>query len=157
MKFTTKQDIEAPVAFVFKSLSDFAGWERAAMRRGAEVERTDRLSQIGAGLSWKALFSYRGRPRQLDLQLVTFEGPTHLAFAGQSKAVEGTARVEMMEMSSRRTRIHVVAEVIPRSLAARLFLQSLRLARARVDRKFEQRIAQMAADIEHRYRANPRA
>lgn len=157
MKFTTKQDIEAPAAFVFKSLSDFAGWERAAMRRGAEVERTDRLSQIGAGLSWKALFSYRGRSRQLDLQLVTFEGPTHLAFAGQSKAVEGTARVDMMEMSSRRTRIHVVAEVTPRSLAARLFLQSLRLARARVDRKFEQRIAQMAADIEHRYRANPRA
>ena len=156
MKFTTKQDIEAPVAFVFKSLSDFDGWERAAMRRGAEVERTDRLTQAGAGMSWRSLFSYRGRPRQLDLQLLSYESPAQLGFAGQSAAVEGTARVDRMDMSSRRTRIHVVAEVTPRSLAARLLLQSLRLARARVDRKFEQRVAQMASDIEQRYRANPR-
>ena len=156
MKFTTKQDVDAPVAFVFAALSDFAGWERAAMRRGAEVARTDTLDHTAAGMSWTAKFAYRGRPRQLDLQLVTLESPAHLAFAGQSNAVEGTARVDMMEMSARRTRIHVVSEVTPRTLAARLFLQSLRLARARVDRKFEQRIAQLAADIEHRYRANPK-
>ena len=157
MRFTTKQDIEAPVAFVFKALSDFDIWERAAMRRGAEVERTDKRLVSGPGMSWKAQFSYRGRARLIDLQLVTFDAPTQLAFAGQSQAVEGTAQVDMMEMSSRRTRIHVVTEVTPRTLAARLFLQSLRLARARIDRKFEQRIAQLAADIEHRYRANPRA
>jgi len=153
MRFTTKQDIEAPVAFVFKALSDFDTWERAAMRRGAEVERTDTLTQAGPGMSWKSQFSYRGRPRMLTLQLVTFDAPSQLAFAVQSQAVEGTAQVDMMEMSSRRTRIHVVAEVTPRTLAARLFLQSLRLARARVDRKFEQRVAQLAADIEHRFRS----
>jgi len=153
MRFTTKQDIEAPIAFVFKALSDFDIWERAAMRRGAEVERTDTLTGTGAGMSWKSRFSYRGRPRTLDLQLVTFDAPSQLAFAGQSPTVEGTATVDMMEMSSRRTRIHVVTEVTPRTLAARLFLQSLRLARARVDRKFEQRVVQLAADIEHRFRA----
>ena len=157
MKFTTRQDIEAPVAFVFRALSDFEGWERAAMRRGAEVERTDRLTHIGVGVAWKALFSYRSRPRRLDLQLVTYDSPSHLGFAGQSQAVEGTARVDMMEMSTRRTRIHVVAEVTPRTLAARLFLQSLRLARARIDRKFEQRVAKMAADVEQRYRAADKA
>ena len=154
MRFTTKQDIEAPVAFVFKTLADFDVWERAAMRRGAEIERTDTLTQAGAGMSWTSRFSYRGRARAVDLRLVTFDAPAQLAFAGQSAAVEGTAAVDMMEMSSRRTRIHVVAEVTPRTLAARLFLQSLRLARARVDRKFEQRVAQLAADIEHRFRTS---
>ena len=153
MRFTSKQDIEAPLAFVFKAFSDFEAWERAAMRRGAEVDRTDSLTQTGAGMSWKARFSYRGRQRNLDLQLVTFNGPSQLAFAGRSPAVEGTAAVDLMEMSARRTRIHVVADVTPRTLAARLFLQSLRLARARVDRKFEKRVAQMATDIEQRFRA----
>lgn len=153
MRFTTKQDIEAPAAFVFKALSDFDGWERAAMRRGAEVERTDTLTQAGVGMSWKSRFSYRGRPRMIDLRVVTFDAPTQLAFAGQSPSVDGTAQVDMMEMSSQRTRIHVVAEVTPRTLAARLFLQSLRLARARVDRKFEQRVAQLAADVEQRFRS----
>ncbi len=153
MRFTTKQDIEAPVAFVFKALSDFDIWERAAMRRGAEVERTDALTHAGVGMAWKSRFAYRGRPRMIDLQLVTFDAPTQLAFTGQSLAVEGSANLDMMEMSARRTRIHVVAEVTPRTLSARLFLQSLRLARARIDRKFEQRVAQLAADIEQRFRA----
>ncbi|EKD59823.1 MAG: hypothetical protein ACD_54C01115G0002, partial [uncultured bacterium] len=43
MRFATKQDIEAPIADVFRLLSDFESWERAAMRRGAEVARTDKL------------------------------------------------------------------------------------------------------------------
>lgn len=157
MRFTAKQDIEAPTAFVFKCLSDFDMWERAAMRRGAEVERTDGLSVAGVGMSWKSRFTYRGRQRLLDLHLTRFEPTAHLGFSGQATAVEGTASVDLMEMSARRTRIHVVAEVTPRSLAARLFLQSLRLARARVDRKFEQRVAQMAADIELRFRTGRKA
>ena len=42
-------------------------------------------------------------------------------------------------------------------LGARLFLQSLRLARARVDRSFDQRVAHMAHDIEQRFRGVRRA
>jgi hypothetical protein len=41
----------------------------------------------------------------------------------------------------------------PNTLAARLFIQSLRLARAKLSRRFELRVAQLAADIEDRYRA----
>jgi hypothetical protein len=35
MKFNTKQDVEAPVAFVFAYLTDFDFWERSAGRTGA--------------------------------------------------------------------------------------------------------------------------
>ena len=51
MRFTTKQDIEAPLDFVYRTMTDFEGWERAAMRRGAEVERTDKLTRVGPGMS----------------------------------------------------------------------------------------------------------
>ncbi len=153
MRFTTKQDIEAPLDFVYRTLTDFEAWERSAMRRGAEVERTDKLTRPGPGMTWAARFSYRGKTRAISLSLVTLEAPSTLSFAAQSAAVDGAAKLDLMEMSSRRTRVHVVVEVTPRSLAARLFLQSLRLARARIDRKFEQRVVQMATDIETRYLA----
>jgi hypothetical protein len=48
--------------------------------------------------------------------------------------------------------MHVVFELTPRTLTSRLFLQSLRLARSRVDRRFEQRVAQFTTDVEARCR-----
>jgi len=51
LKLAAKYDVEAPVEFVFAQLIDFEGWERAAMRRGADVSRTDKLTKAGPGMS----------------------------------------------------------------------------------------------------------
>lgn len=152
MKFSTKQDIEAPLVFVHQTLTDFEMWERAAMRRGAEVSRTDTLRQPGPGMAWASRFSYRGKERNIAVTLTEWEAPLHLAFAGAANTIDAQVRVELLEMSAKRTRILVTVDVTPKTLGARLFLQSLRLARARVDRSFDQRVAHMAHDIEQRFR-----
>lgn len=157
MKFSTKQDIEAPLVFVHQTLTDFSMWERAAMRRGAEVSRTDTLRQPAAGMAWASKFTYRGKERNIAVTLTEWDAPLHLAFAGHATTIEAQARVELLEMSAKRTRLLVTMEVTPKTLGARLFLQSLRLARARVDRSFDQRVAHMAHDIEQRFRGVRRA
>lgn len=157
MKFSTKQDIEAPLVFVHQTLTDFDMWERAAMRRGAEIGRTDTLRQPGPGMAWTAKFSYRGKDRSIAVTLTEWDAPVHLAFAGHANTIEAQARIELLEMSAKRTRLLVTMDVTPNTLGARLFLQSLRLARARVDRSFDQRVAQIAGDIEQRFRGQRRA
>jgi hypothetical protein len=152
MKFTTKQDIEAPLAQVWAVLSDFEAWERAAMRRGVDVTRTDSLRNPGPGMGWKAAFRFRGRDRQLSVGLTRLEAPHHLEASMVSMALEGHLTVELIEMAARRTRMHVTSEFRPLSLGARLFLQSMRLARSRVERKYQARVAQFAAEIELRAR-----
>lgn len=152
MKFSSKQDIEAPAAFVFAAMSDFEGWERAAMRRGAEVQRTDTLKTPSAGMAWRVNFVFRGRKRMANLRLITLQPNSKLEFAALSPAVDASVTVEIVEMSARRSRLHVVANLTPLTLTAKLFIQSLRLARARADRKFALRITQVATDIESRYR-----
>jgi len=153
MRLTTTEDIEAPIGFVYAALADFEGWERAAMRRGADVNRTDTLHTPGPGMGWAVDFSFRGKRRHLELGLSALVPGERLAFAGSGAPAEGSIVLDLAEMGPKRTRVNVVTEVKPRTLAARLFLQSLRLAKARLTRRFEVRVAQLAADIEDRYRA----
>lgn len=153
MKLATKKDIEAPIAKVWAALSDYEAWERSAMRRGVDVERTDKLTSPGPGMSWTSRFAYRARTRKADMKLTEMTGPGLLAFTLSSDAVDVAAKVELIEMSARRTRMHLTSEVKPRSLGARLFLQSLRLARSKVDRKFDAKVGQLALELETRAKA----
>ncbi len=150
MKLATKKDIEAPIAKVWAALSDYEAWERSAMRRGVDVERTDKLTKPGPGMSWTSRCADRARTRKADMKLTEMTGPGLLAFTLASDAVDVATKVELIEMSARRTRMHLTAEVKPRSLGARLFLQSLRLARAKVDRKFDAKVGQLALELETR-------
>jgi hypothetical protein len=152
MKFSTKQDIETPAAYLFAALTDFEGWERAAMRRGADVARTDKMRNAGAGMSWHVAFQFRGRQRKMDLRLLNMIPNSKLEFAALSAAIDATTSIEIVEMSARRARLHVTANITPLTLTAKLFIQSLRLARARADRKFAQRVQTIVAEIEARYR-----
>ena len=151
MKLTSKQDIEAPLGFVFQQLADFESWERAAMRRGADVSRTDKLRAPGPGMGWLARFRYRSRDRKLEIRLDQLDPPSHLVFSGVSKLVDGEMVVDLIELGQKRTRVQVSLDLKPKTLTAKLYVQSLRLARSRVEKNFGQRIAQMTGEIEERF------
>jgi hypothetical protein len=157
MKLTAKEDIEAPVGFVTSVLTDFDMWERAALRRGAEVDRLDTLRKPGAGMEWKVGFDYRGKKRVIELKLLKLVPEETLVFDCMAQPAEAILTIDMAEMGARRTRVVVDLEIKPRTLAARLFLQSMRLAKAKVTRRFALRLAQVGADIEDRYRANAKS
>jgi hypothetical protein len=157
MKLTAHENIEAPVGFVNNYLTDFDFWERSAMRRGAEVERLDHLQQPGAGMEWRIGFLYHAKKRNLELKLLQLEPEHVLEFDCMAQPAEAVLRIELAEMGPRRTRVSVHLEVKPRTMAARLFLQSLKLAKAKVTRRFALRLSQSAADIEDRYRQATKA
>ena len=156
MKIVSRHDIEAPPDFVFQALTDFDSWERSAMRRGAEVTRTDKLTVPGAGLSWLVRFRFRAKDRKLTVRLTGIDTPSRLSFALKGTLFDATCSVDLMELGAMRTRMIVVSEAVPNTLAARLILQSLRLARARVQRRVDARIGAVAQEIEERYRLQTR-
>ena len=153
MKLAAKKDIEAPLPAVWAAIADHEAWERSAMRRGVEVERTDTQTRPGPGMAWVAKFSFRGKARKASLTMTQMTEPGLLGFVLVSDAIELVSKVELIEMSARRTRIHVATEIKPRSLGARLFLQSLRLARSKVDHKFDAKVGQLAVELETRAKA----
>jgi len=156
VRLQTKLDVEAPLAFVYQSLADFDGWERSAMRRGADVNRTDKLRQPGPGMTWIARFRYRGKDRVVSIRIDAMDAPGHLAISAFSPVVEGRCRMDLLELGARRTRVHFDLDTKPKTFAARLYLQSLKLARARVERNLDKRVAGLGAEIEDRFRREGR-
>lgn len=153
MKFSTREDVAAPIDHVFARLSDFDVIRRAAMRRGAEVARTDRLHSPGPGMTWNIGFDWRGKRRRAVVELTEYVPPTHLVFDLTGKAFAGMLALSLIPLSPRRTRMAVELEFRPKTMAARLIIQSLRLTRARQNRRFSERVGGFARQIETSYGA----
>lgn len=151
MKFSTNEDVDAPIDVVFEMLSDFESFERAAMRRGAEVQRVDSLRVPGVGMIWQAAFQLRGRKRELELEMVTYERPSEIVLESTSPGMIGEMRFDLMALSRSRTRVKVELEVKPLNLSARLLVQSLKLAKKNLTRKYRLRVAEFAKGMEERY------
>ncbi len=144
MKITAREDVEVPILPVFSALTEYDFFERAALRRGAEVTRGGRPDRP----EWTVAFPFRGKRRVLRLWEEGIEAPTQLLFAGVGTLFQGSLHVDLVELGKRRTRIMMTTEVKARTLGARLVLQSAALARTRINRRYQGALADLAARIE---------
>lgn len=151
MKLTAKTDLEVPAAAVFAVLTDHASWEREAIRNGVEIERPPGSPLTGVGAEWRVRGHFRGKARKVQLRITEMAPDQRFALGIDSPSVEGTSRVEVMVLSPRRSRIRVDLEFKPKTLAARLFINTMRLAKGRATARFEARLGQLGARIKDRY------
>lgn len=153
MKFSSRVDIAAPAEFVFDQLADFSTFERAARRKGVSLRRTDTLAAPGAGTAWDIGFRFRGRLRQLNAEITRFERPAALDYVGSSHGFELGLALQIVAPAEGRSRLHVALEAKPRTLGARLLLQSAKLGRGRIEHRFDERIATFGAALGARFAA----
>ena len=153
MKFSTRQDIRVPIGFAYEQAADFEAHARQAMRRGYSVERRDPDRPVDVGACWEVVFPYRGKPRRVIGELVRLEPPNGYLVRSLSAGVRGHFEVELLALARARTRLRVALELKPETLAARLMIQSARLARSRLDGMFSQRVEKFALETEERFRA----
>ena len=150
MKFSSREDIEVAAEQVFAALTDFPALELTAMRRNIELRRLDGLVVPGNGMSWEIRFGLRGKKRMLVASVSEFGAPERLSFEASSPNYEMTLTLVLMALSKKRTRLTVAMEVRPRSPTARLMLQSARLAKASLARRYGDRVKMLALEVEER-------
>lgn len=154
MKFTSKGDIDAPLEHVYARMSDFDGWEKAIRKRNATLSRS--AGDVAPGTRWDTKFNYRGKPREITVVLNGIEPQRRLDFTATGASLDAAVTLDLIQLSPKRTRLAVVIEMKPRNLAARLFIQSLRLARGKVQSRIDQRVQQFATETGERYAAQKR-
>lgn len=151
MELTTREDIEAPIDFVFAQVTDFNAFERQALRRGASVRRSDTRADKGVGMTWEVSFTFRGKEREMRAELTRFDPPNGFEIEMRSGGLTGTTLVDLVAQSRSRTRLSIKTQMVANGLTARLLLQSLKIARANLTNRLSTRVATFSRDLETRY------
>ena len=147
MKFSSKEDIETPIDRVFEQLTNFEMFERAAIRRGVEIERERDTAQPVVGMAWKARFEMRGRSREARVELMHLDRPNTMRFDAIGKGVDGSFFIDLLPLSPRSTRISVVLDIEPKTLSARLLIQSMKLAKTNLAKRFRKKVREFAKTL----------
>lgn len=153
MIFKAKENLEVPIEQVFEYLSDFEKYERLAMRRGAEVTRCGDFDEPEAGCAWDISFRFRGRDRKAKLTMADFQPTDEIRFNAVVQGLTADILIELVALSRTRTRMNVTSELKASTLSARLLLQSLKLTRGKLERRFSKRISGFARELEDRFSA----
>ena len=148
MKLSARSDIAVPIADVFARVTDFEAFERRAMRRGAEVSRTDPASGPGEGSQWKASFVFSGKERLVHARADHILRPETLLVNSKSGGLDGAFEVRLVALSPSKTRMIVGLELKPSNLSARLLVQSLKLAKNSLNQRFSKAVEDFAKNLE---------
>ncbi len=151
MNFTSKQDIVAPAEHVFFQLADFDFYESYAMRLGAQVERMDNFANPQPGMCWNISGVLRGKARNVKLTLDTYNPVEKLSYFCVSNSLNAIVDFNVIPLSKTETRLKASIDIEAKGLSARVALQSARLAKKTLDRKFDMRIHDFAKKIEDKY------
>ncbi len=155
MKFSTREDMDLPIEVVFEGISNFKSFERKALRRGAEVNRTDPEAGQGLGTVWELSFQFRGKKRETIAEVSRFDVPEHLAVTYKSGGMIGAVNVSLVSLSKQKTRMMVALELAPTNLSSRLLVQSLKLAKGSLTKRFKGAVNDFATTLE-RDRGQPK-
>ncbi|PIE09499.1 MAG: hypothetical protein CSA72_12810 [Rhodobacterales bacterium] len=148
MILTAREDIDAPIESVFNTLTDLPAFERMALRRGVKLKRTETGSgRIEKGASWQLKAKYRGKVRAITMTIAEVEAPVMLGLTSSVGGIDAQTRIELLQMSRGSTRMSVRTKLQPTSLSGRLMVQSLKLTRGAIERKYQKRITQFAGMI----------
>ncbi|MGH1354590.1 MAG: SRPBCC family protein [Thalassovita sp.] len=137
MDLSSKVDVNAPADYVFDCLSDFQSFEKAALRRGADVQRVDSLDALGIGAAWDVTFRFRGKARDLNVELTEYACPERACYTAIGQGIKATMRIELVPMSKNRTRMTNTVMMEAKTIPARLLLQSVKLAKGQVSKRFD--------------------
>jgi carbon monoxide dehydrogenase subunit G len=152
MEFTTHDDIEAPIDYVFDQVTDFTAFERSILRRGGDVDRIVGGDAVVVGTKWSVKFLLRGAERSVMAEIVEVDKPNGLTIAITSKSADATMLIELVALSRARTRLSVKAVAKAKTISAKLLFQSARFARQKNNARFKSIVSGFAKDVETRFR-----
>lgn len=150
MQLTATEILTGHIEEVFVSLTDFSAAEKTALERGVNIRRLDALAEPGVGVRWQIDFFARGRERRAEIEVVKLTKPTSLKYEGHVGGLLFETNVACRVLDSNATEVTVITKLRARSMSARVLIQSMKIARRRVVKRYRQSVRRVLRDVEAR-------
>ena len=93
----------------------------------------------------------RGRRRDVDIVLSEYDVPNRIVADSTSGGLKAKCIVDLVALSRKRTRMSLDMELEATTLSSRLLVQSLKLAKGKMSKRFHLRMAEYARELEERF------
>lgn len=144
LELSAREDVQVPVEDLFVRATRFGKFARQARSNGAKVRRLQ-PGHSDHGPRWEVHYPFGGTQRRFTLELVERRAPECLRFAIHSDSLAGELAVNLRALDPGRTGVEARLAVSPLTAKARILLHSMRLTRARMDRRFAERVRSLVA------------
>ena len=148
MEMNTKQDIDAPVEFVYDYLTNFESHQKRAILAGIDVKPNLTGPEV---YSWNLDFEWRNKERKMKLMVANLQRPESMTLSVDSSNLLAEVDLKLLELSPKLTRMRVKASINGKTLRARLMVQSARLAKQTIQKRLKNRLAGLGSEIEFDY------
>ena len=132
---------------VWSHVADLEAFEDRARARIGAIQRRP-PGPPAQGTVWSGKADVMGKKRDVTVTAATIETWSRLTAEAATDGMQVNIDVDLAELGPRLTRLTVTTEARARSLAARLMLQSAKLARKTLAKRYKGRISDLAARIE---------
>jgi len=137
MKFSTRKDVDMTAQALFQTLSDFDRLEQVIRRNRAEVTALD--PSVEGTKAWDIAFDWRGRRRTARFALTRHDPDEALRLNGSSESFDIVLDLTIVALTRARARVVCEANLRPRTMKARLLVQTAKLSKGAPDARFAAR------------------
>ena len=153
MELSYTSIISVPQAFAYQRATDFEKFEAEGFGKLSKFEPTSTIRAPEVGARWRTSSEFQGRPRRFSLQLFTLEPDSKLVLGNKSEKYDVEAHFSFDIRSEEETEFTFALVAKAQSITARLILQTIQLARGRIEQSMQSDFEAMARRMETAYQA----
>ena len=150
MQFKHSQDINAPVDYVFKRMTDFPRFEGQTGKDRISFKRIGR-APVHIGTRWDISVPYKGRNRKFTAELSQLIAPRVVSYRSTSPKYQAALSLTFTPLGAGSCRMDMLLVAQSRSFSTGMVFKTIRLARKRINRNIRTRMEVLAQKLEDRY------
>ncbi len=150
MKLSYSGTIKTPVEFAYKYASDFDRLEQNGFGSMAPFKPVGDVRAPELGARWKSAVDFQGKPRRFSLELRELVENDRIVLGNASEKFDVDATYRFAP-DGEGTKFDFELTAEAKTITSRLIMQTLQLARARIESAITADFKKMTADIEAEY------
>lgn len=135
MKFDYKTTINVPVEFAYARLTDFDKFEKEGFGNISKFKPVGDIAAPAIGAKWKLRSEFQGRQRSFSLQLRELIENESVVLGNGSDKFDVEASFGLSKVDPENTGFVFEINASAKTITGRLIMQTMQLARSRIEKK----------------------